>query len=58
MGKKLMFVDVMQDEHRVQVMIDLGTLQKKGTYSTTEMDDLRKRMITGDYYGTWQAGIT
>jgi hypothetical protein len=52
MGKKLMFVDVMQDEHRVQVMIDLGTLQKKGTYSTTEMDDLRKRMTTGDYYGT------
>lgn len=45
-----MFIDVVQNEDRVQVMIDLGTLQRRGAFSTAEMDDLRKRMSVGDYY--------
>ncbi|KIW02188.1 lysine-tRNA ligase, variant [Verruconis gallopava] len=50
MSRKLLFLDVVENEHRVQVMVSLENLQKKGTYSSTEVDDLRKRISVGDYY--------
>lgn len=58
MGRKLIFIDVVDNEQRVQVMIDIGTVQASGTFSTVEMDDLRKRMTVGDYYGKCNAVVT
>jgi lysyl-tRNA synthetase class II len=51
MGKKLLFIDVVENEERVQVMVDLGRMQSKGQHSSIELDDLRKRMAVGDHYG-------
>lgn len=51
MGSKLLFIDLVEDEQRVQVMIDKNVLEKKGAYSTAELADMRKRMAAGDVYG-------
>ena len=50
MGKKLLFIDVVESDGVVQVMVDLATLQKRGV-SLAEVDDLRRRMAVGDHYG-------
>ena len=50
MGKKLLFIDVVESEERVQVMVDMATLQKKAACSLAELDDLRRRLAVGDYY--------
>lgn len=52
MGKKLLFIDLVDNEHKVQVMVDIARLQRKGNFNVSDMDNLRRTMSVGDYYGT------
>ena len=50
MSKKLIFLDIVQDEGQIQVMIDLKLLQREGDFQIVELESLRKRISIGDYY--------
>jgi lysyl-tRNA synthetase class 2 len=50
-GKRLVFIDLVQDDVSVQVMCNLGLLEKKAYSSTSSLERFRKRIRVGDYYG-------
>ncbi len=50
-GKKLLFIDIVHNEARLQVMANLGGLQKDVGYSTEELQKFRKLIKPGDYFG-------
>jgi lysyl-tRNA synthetase class 2 len=50
-GKRLVFIDLVHDDVRLQVMCNLGFLEKKGYLSSSQLDRFRKEITVGDYYG-------
>ncbi|KAF2429468.1 class II aaRS and biotin synthetase [Tothia fuscella] len=49
-GKKLVFVDVVQDDSQLQIMINLGFMEKKGYHSHPELERFAKEIRVGDFY--------
>jgi lysyl-tRNA synthetase class II len=56
-GKKLLFIDIIHNEARLQVMANLGGLQKDVGYSTEELQRFRKLIKTGDYFCEFESFV-
>lgn len=49
-SRRLMFLDVVQEDVRMQVMFNLGQLEKLGYASASQLDRVRKEIRVGDWY--------
>jgi hypothetical protein len=45
-----MFLDVVQEDVQMQVMFNMGQLEKMGYASASELDRVRKEVRVGDWY--------
>jgi hypothetical protein len=57
-GKRLVFIDLVHDDVSVQVMCNLGMLEKKGYQSSSVLERFRRRIHVGDYYGMLQVNLS
>lgn len=49
-GSKLLFVDILHDDVKLQTMINLGAVQNKHGYSNDQLRSFRKTISPGDYF--------
>jgi hypothetical protein len=56
-GKNLLFIDIVHNEARLQVMANLGGLQKDVGYSTEELQRFRKLIKPGDYFCEFESFV-